>query len=66
MNPTNRREEALIRKYGSVENLKAKRQEWQAKSRIKYSGNGGMRALSPERRKEISKLGHAARWKKDV
>lgn len=59
-----KREETLIKKYGSAEALKAERQKWQAKSRIKYKGGGGLRALSEERRREISKLGNQKRWGK--
>lgn len=36
----------------------------QAKSRENYSGDGGLRSMTPERRKEISKLGNERRWGK--
>jgi len=59
---TDKREKAMIAKYGSKEALAAKRREWQKKSRLKYKGTGGFAALSPERRKEISRKAHEARW----
>jgi hypothetical protein len=34
----------------------------QKKSRQNYKGDGGLRAMTPERRKEISKLGNQKRW----
>ena len=61
---TDKREQVLIEKYGSEEALKAKRQEWQAKSREKYSGNGGFRALEKSKLIEIAKLGAKKRWEK--
>lgn len=57
------REETLVRRYGSAENLAAKRKEWQAKSRVRYVENGskgGFRGISEERLREISKLGNDA------
>lgn len=56
-----RREAVLILKYGSKEALKEKRREWQLKSRLKYKGTGGLKAVSEEKRKEISRLGVEAR-----
>lgn len=60
-----KREKTLEDKYGGPEALAAKRREWQAKSRQNYTGNGGLRSMTPERRKEISKLGNQKRWGKE-
>lgn len=59
---TDEREKKLIKKYGSKEALKAKRQEWQAKSRENYKGTGGFASLSKEQLQEISRKANAKRW----
>lgn len=59
---TDKREETLIKKYGSKEALQAKRREWQAKSRKNYKGTGGFASLSKEELQEISKKANQARW----
>lgn len=59
------REEKLIAKYGSAEALKAKRREWQAKSRINYKGTGGF-AANPEFAKQMSRKALEKRWGKDA
>lgn len=60
---TDKREQSLIAKYGGVEALAEQRRKWQAKSRKNPNTKGaGFKKISPERRKEISKLGHQARW----
>lgn len=50
----------MIAKYGSEEAWKEKLREAQAKSRINYKGTGGFKALSPERRREVARLGGKA------
>lgn len=37
----------------------------QKKSRENYSGNGGFRSMSAEKRKRISDMGHQKRWGKE-
>lgn len=62
-----RREKSLEAKHGGPEGLKAKRREWQAKSRITYVKNGakgGFRAFTPEKLRETSKLGTEAKKQK--
>ena len=61
---TDKREKALIAKYGSVEKLAEKRREWQAKSRESYVKNGskgGFRAQTPEFRKQMGAKGGRSR-----
>ena len=62
------REETLIKKYGSKEGLAKKRREWQQKSmlnpkRKKGVHKGGMSYATPERRKELGRLGAKVRWR---
>lgn len=57
----NKRRETLLRKHGGEEGLKKYYQEMQKKSRINYKGTGGLRALSPERRREIARMGGLTR-----
>lgn len=58
-----RYEAAMLAKYGSAEEVKKKRQEWQAKSRQNpNTKQGGFKKLTPEQRHEISLKGHAKRW----
>ena len=58
MTPTQKREQALVKKYGSPEALRVMRQKW-AKKRKKLDptkhGFGLMKLLNPERLKEISR-----------
>lgn len=55
-----KREETLIKKYGSAEKLAAKRREWQAKSRKNYDGSGGFRALKARDPQAMSELARKA------
>ena len=56
---TDKRELALIQKYGSKEALLAKRREWQKKSRKNLDptkhGFGLMKLKNPDKLKEISR-----------
>lgn len=54
----------LVERYGSEEAAREMLRAAQKKSRKNYSGNGGMRAMSPEKRSEIARLGALKRWEK--
>lgn len=56
-----KRRATMLEKHGGEAGLKAYYQELQKKSRKNYKGTGGFRALSEERRKEISRKGILAR-----
>lgn len=52
-----KRKATMIKKYGSMEAYEAKMREWSRKGGKK---SPGFKAMSPERRKEIAKLGQKA------
>lgn len=65
---TDKREETLVKKYGSPEALAEKRKEWQAKSRKNYKGTGGFAKLKtddPKKLKQLSKDAANKRWGND-
>ena len=53
--------EKMLIKYGSEEAVREEMRQRQIKSREKYKGTGGFRALPKEKVIEISKLGVQAR-----
>jgi hypothetical protein len=55
--------EKMVERYGSEEEVRAEMARRQKKSREKYKGTGGFKAMDPERIREISKLGVLARSK---
>jgi hypothetical protein len=61
LTPQEKREQTLLKRLGSPEAVKEHYRRAQAKSRKNYSGNGGLRSLTLERRKEIAMLGVEAR-----
>lgn len=62
--PAQKRERIMEEKYGGKEALKAKRKEWQAKSRKNYKGTGGFASMDKQKSREIQSLGGRTRWKK--
>lgn len=65
-NPIEKREETLIKKYGSKEALAQKRAEWQAKSRknpnSKKGGFAYLKAKDPDKLRSVSILAANKRW----
>ena len=59
MTPKEKREESMVKKYGSPEAVKAKRREWQAKSRInaKPGGFAVLKETDPDKLKAIVTMG---------
>lgn len=55
----------MIAKYGSEEALRAKRQEWQKKSRINYDDSKRQATLGAEKRSEVARKAAQARWRKN-
>ena len=53
----------MLERYGSEEGLSQEMARRQVLSREKYSGDGGLRSMSPEKRAEISRKGVEARRK---
>lgn len=60
-----KRELSMIAKYGSEEALRAKRQEWQKKSRINYDDSKRQATLGAEKRSEVARKAAQARWRKN-
>lgn len=52
-----KRRQTLLNKLGDEQKLSDYYRELQKKSRINYSGNGGLRGVSDEKRKEIQAMG---------
>lgn len=53
-----KRRQTLLNKYGSEQALKQHYRDMQKKSRENYNGTGGLLSMTPERRKEISRMGN--------
>lgn len=64
MNLDSPKVQAMIKKFGSEEAYSAFMREQQRKSRENYSGNGGFRGMTQEKRSRISSLGGKARHAK--
>ena len=47
---------------GDEDKYKELMREWQKKSRVHYSGNGGIRSLTPAQHKAMSIKGGQSRW----
>ena len=64
MTPAEKREQSMIEKYGSIEAVKAKRQEWYLKSRKNAKG-GGRFAKDSSYASKMGKKGLDKRWAKN-
>lgn len=53
-----KRRTTLLKTYGSEEGLRQHYRDMQKKSRENYNGTGGLLSMTPERRKEISRMGN--------
>lgn len=53
---------AMIKKHGSKKAVLEYQRAAQKRSRLNYTGNGGFRSMSAEKRREVAQKGAQARW----